>query len=59
MKGKTQPRKHKSCGTQYNDEKTQTTLFPTKTKKEDWYITTPKFERLRKKLLAKQKRSLD
>jgi len=51
MIGKTQPRKHKSCETKYNDEKNQTTLFPTKTKKEDYYITTPKFERLRKKIL--------
>jgi len=36
----------------FNDEKKQQTLFP---KKEEWYITTPKFERLREKLLKKQK----
>jgi len=55
MKGKTQARNHKLCDTAYNDEKIQTTLF---TKGEERYITTPKFERLRKKLLKKQKETL-
>lgn len=48
-------RNKKTFNIPFNDQKQQSTLFPIKN--EEWYITTPKFERLRKKLLKKQKES--
>lgn len=49
LRGKTQPRKHKTLETKFNDEKKQTTLFETT----QYYITTPKFEKLRMEIKLK------
>jgi len=51
---KTQKRYKKTFNLKHNDEMVQSTLFPKSKKSEEWYITTPKFEKLREKLLKKK-----